>query len=258
MKRLASRVITALVALPIFLAIIYFGGPWLQVGLTLIVLLGLYEFQKLFPAETYWDYLLLAGLSLLFLAYTGLYESLFYLWFLLQLIYYLTRSTMTDQQPINQSWHVIAVFYVAGLFSFLWLLRANFDIQWIFFGLIITWATDTFAYFIGVKFGKSKLAPKISPNKSIEGSIGGLLGAGVVAVIFAIIYHHSVIKILLLAIGLSILGQTGDLVESAFKRERAVKDSGNILPGHGGILDRFDSLLFVIPSLYFFLKYMLN
>lgn len=255
---MASRVVTALLGLPIFLAIIYFGGLWLQVGLTLMVIIGLYEFRKMFQEKAYWDYLLVAGLSLLVLTYTGLHESLFLPWFFLQLIYFLIRSALTDQSSLSQSWHMIAVFYVAGLFSFLWLLHAEFDIIWIFFGLVVTWATDTFAYFIGIKFGKTKLAPSISPKKTIEGSLGGIAGACIVAIIYAVIFHYPVSQILLLAICLSIAGQIGDLVESSFKREREVKDSGSILPGHGGILDRFDSVLFVIPTLYFILKYLLT
>lgn len=223
-----------------------------------MVILGLYEFRNLFKGNAYWDYLLIAGLSFLALAYTGLHESLLQLWFFLQLIYYLIRSTVADQSPISHSWHMIAVFYVAGLFSFFWLLHAHFGISWLLFGLVITWVTDTCAYFIGIKFGKTQLAPLISPKKTIEGSLGGLIGAGIAAIIYALVFDYSLVQILLLALGLSIIGQIGDLVESSFKREKEVKDSGNILPGHGGILDRFDSLLFVIPSLYFFLKYLLT
>lgn len=253
MKFLANRVITALVGLPIFLAMFFLGSPWLEIGLTIMVLVGLYEFRRLFSDNAYWDYLLIAGLSLLALAYTGLYESLLGIWFVIQLLYYLIRSSLTDQQPVAQSWHMMAVFYVAGLFSFLWLLHANFGLQWLLFGLIITWATDTFAYFIGLKFGKSKLAPAISPKKTIEGACGGIVGALLIGIIYAMMFEYPIMQISLLSLGLSVIGQIGDLVESALKRERAVKDSGNILPGHGGILDRFDSLLFVIPTLYLIL-----
>ncbi|MBS9338031.1 phosphatidate cytidylyltransferase [Fructobacillus sp. M2-14] len=122
----------------------------------------------------------------------------------------------------------------------------------LFFGMLTVWITDSFAYFCGSAFGKTKLAPSISPNKTWEGSIGGSL----IAVVFMTAFyaytgwlHKPVLEILICAVVLSIGGQLGDLVESSFKRHFGVKDSGNILPGHGGILDRFDSMLIVMPLL---------
>ncbi len=107
-----------------------------------------------------------------------------------------------------------------------------------------------------MKYGKHKLAPTISPKKSIEGAIGGLGVATLGGIIFALIAGESVVFVTLLSIVLSIFGQIGDLVESGMKRARTVKDSGSILPGHGGILDRFDSLVFVLPVLYFALTFL--
>src|SRR5690606_996650 len=114
------------------------------------------------------------------------------------------------------------------------------------------WATDTGAYFFGRAFGKHKLWPTISPKKTIEGAIGGIISACIVGISFHLIYpfEHSFWMIVLVTILVSMVGQLGDLVESAYKRYFGVKDSGNILPGHGGILDRFDSLLFVVPFLH--------
>ncbi len=251
---LIKRLITAFITIPIFLAMIYYEGLFLQVGLAIMVVIGLYEFSRFYQNQVYWDYLLLAGLSLLALAYTGLYDSFLVLWFAIQLIYYLIRATFTDYKPLEQIWQMAAVFYVAGLFSFIWLLRTDFGFKWVIFGVFITWITDSTAYFTGLKYGKTQLAPKISPKKTIEGSIGGLIGATAVGLVFAVIYSYSIIAVVLLSVALSVIGQMGDLVESAIKRERGVKDSGRILPGHGGILDRFDSMLFVLPSLYFLLR----
>lgn len=114
------------------------------------------------------------------------------------------------------------------------------------------WATDTGAYFTGNAFGKRKLWPKISPNKTVAGAIGGIISAIVVAIVFQLVYPFTMPIYLLVGVALiiSVFGQIGDLVASAYKRHYNVKDSGNILPGHGGILDRFDSLLFVLPILY--------
>ena len=120
------------------------------------------------------------------------------------------------------------------------------------FGLAVTWATDTGAYFTGLSLAY-KLALEISPTK--HGRLPEAAYAAASAV-FSLYLELPTIKLLVLGICLSAAGQVGDLVESAIKRERAVKDSGKILPGHGGILDRFDSLLFVIPLLYLSLKYL--
>jgi phosphatidate cytidylyltransferase len=126
-------------------------------------------------------------------------------------------------------------------------------LTYIFFALFIIWATDSGAYFIGRAFGKHKLWPEISPKKTVEGSIGGILSALLIAFIFSMFSDWNVPALQLYGTTaiLSIFGQIGDLVESALKRHYGVKDSGNLLPGHGGILDRFDSLLFVLPIMHF-------
>lgn len=245
-----------MVTIPVFLAVIYFGGIYLKVALAVLAVVGLYEFSRLYENPVFWDYLIPAGLSLLYLAYNGLYGSFLWVWFVLQLIYLLTRATFTTYRPLSQMWHMAAVFYIVGLFSFLWIVHADYGFGWALFGIGVTWATDTGAYFVGLALGKTKLAPAISPHKTWEGALGGVAAAGLTALAFAVYLGRQPVVLLLLGVCLSIAGQTGDLVESAMKRERAVKDSGNILPGHGGILDRFDSMLFVLPLLYLTLKYM--
>jgi phosphatidate cytidylyltransferase len=124
----------------------------------------------------------------------------------------------------------------------------------VLFVQIIIWSTDSGAYFVGRKFGKNKLAPYISPNKTREGSIGAVLVAVLIAIIYRLIVGGAFLGTWPALIGvtllISIFGQLGDLVESAIKRFYGVKDSGTILPGHGGLLDRFDSLIFVLPLLY--------
>jgi len=127
----------------------------------------------------------------------------------------------------------------------------NAGLEFIIFALLIVWCTDSGAYFTGRKFGKNKLWPEISPNKTVEGFFGGILTAVVFACIMQVIYPFDKpwFILVLVTIVSSVFGQLGDLVESAIKRHYDVKDSGKILPGHGGILDRFDSLLFVLPLL---------
>ncbi|TGB00312.1 phosphatidate cytidylyltransferase [Sporolactobacillus shoreae] len=119
---------------------------------------------------------------------------------------------------------------------------------------ITMWATDSGAYFAGRRFGSHKLAPHISPKKTIEGSVGGVIAALAIAFIFQAIFRKPIFTSWeiqwTVAIVVSLLGQVGDLAESAIKRFFNVKDSGTVLPGHGGFLDRFDSLIFILPVLY--------
>jgi phosphatidate cytidylyltransferase len=129
---------------------------------------------------------------------------------------------------------------------------------WIFFLLAVIFANDTGALYAGKAFGRHKLYPEVSPNKTWEGSAGGLILGLIVSIIFlrinALRVHAIDPAILFLVIGLSVATQVGDLVESMLKRSYGVKDSGSILPGHGGILDRVDGLLFAIPVLYGYLE----
>ena len=147
---------------------------------------------------------------------------------------------------------VLSVLYIGVGFHF-FVQISNNDLTMLVYSLFIIWATDSGAYFIGRAFGKRKLWPEISPNKTVEGFVGGIICAVVVAVLFYVFGYIEWSIIPLITIILSIFGQIGDLAESALKRHYGVKDSGRILPGHGGILDRFDSLLFVWPLLYFIL-----
>jgi phosphatidate cytidylyltransferase len=131
---------------------------------------------------------------------------------------------------------------------------------WIFFLLAVIFANDTGALYTGKAFGRHKLYPEVSPNKTWEGAVGGLITGLIVAVIFLkidVLKIHAIDPaILFLVLGLSAATQTGDLVESMIKRSCGVKDSGGILPGHGGVLDRIDGLLFAIPVLYAYLVWL--
>lgn len=126
--------------------------------------------------------------------------------------------------------------------------------------LIGCWITDSCAYFSGYAFGKHKLAPTISPKKTIEGSIGGILGVVVILTAYALISANifnitaNVANAIIIALVCSVLSQLGDLCASIIKRENNIKDFGNIMPGHGGVMDRFDSFLFVAPAVYYLLE----
>lgn len=156
--------------------------------------------------------------------------------------------------------------YAPIMLSFIYLTRQLPDgiyLVWMIF--ISSWISDTAAYLVGVLFGKHKLAPVLSPKKSIEGSIGGIVGSALVGALFGYVlmmrlqYGHEFIIIIAVigAIG-SVISQVGDLAASAIKRNHEIKDYGNLIPGHGGIMDRFDSVIFTAPMVYFLATIMLG
>jgi phosphatidate cytidylyltransferase len=156
---------------------------------------------------------------------------------------------------------VFSLAYIPFMFSFLKLIlmmpNGRFLVLYVF---TAAFASDTFAYFVGTKFGKNKLCPEISPKKTIEGSIGGIMGVILCFIVLTYVgnaYFNmdmNIIYMLVAGVIAGIAGQFGDLSASAIKRYCKTKDFGNIIPGHGGILDRFDSMLFVAPVIYMFLK----
>lgn len=160
---------------------------------------------------------------------------------------------------------LFGVFYIVFLFSFVVLTRnleGGFYYVWLIF--IGAFATDTFAYFTGMKLGKNKLLPEISPKKTVEGSLGGVAGCILIALLYGVfinymhylrpipLYHFIVLGLLC-----GIISQIGDWAASAIKRYVKVKDYGNIMPGHGGVLDRFDSILFVAPVVYYYISFII-
>ena len=151
----------------------------------------------------------------------------------------------------------MGIVYVALLFSFQVSIRAGSDgRQWLVFLYFIIWASDIGAYSIGIPFGRHRLYEKISPKKSIEGLIGALAASAGMALLCQWWFMPSINtgSVVGIALALAAAGTVGDLVESLFKRAAGVKDSGTIIPGHGGILDRMDSMLFAAPVLYYYLR----
>ena len=126
------------------------------------------------------------------------------------------------------------------------------------FLLLVTWVADTGAYYVGTLYGRRALAPRISPKKTVEGLAGGLIGATIAAFVarWSFLPEFSIVDTLVLAVVLTLAGLWGDLVESAIKRSAGAKDSGGLLPGHGGMLDRLDSLLFTAPAFYYYVTFM--
>jgi phosphatidate cytidylyltransferase len=158
---------------------------------------------------------------------------------------------------IGWAWTVAGILYVGWLLSYLVALRGLDDGRnWLLFALFVTFGSDTTAFFIGRALGRHYLAPQISPGKTWEGFIGGVLGAIIVSLLFNLIpalrLPVGYVSVMLLGLLVSVMGQLGDLVESLLKRNMDVKDSGRLMPGHGGILDRMDSIVFAGIVVYYY------
>ncbi|HBT82916.1 MAG TPA: phosphatidate cytidylyltransferase [Desulfuromonas sp.] len=257
-----QRIITALIALPLLILFLINAGPVTFAGLVVVVAtLALGEFYSMFlPTERRGERLLAmaagAGLTVLLcwqrphLFEAGLTAAVL-VFALLFLFRYRDLATVTT--------HLAAVclgfLYLPLLLGHLALLRfLPFGRQWIFLVLVIVMVGDSVAYFVGSAFGRRRLYPAISPKKSIEGALGGLLGSTLGALLCQVIFFPqlTVVDCLLLGAGLGLLGQVGDLFESMLKRATGVKDSGTMIPGHGGLLDRLDSLLFTFAPAYYY------
>lgn len=254
-----QRTITAIIALAIFIPIIYLGGMYLLIAALLLAAIGIHEFYQMkYPSERRYVEEALAILASWVLIIPDSIIAYNQMLAYYVVIIALMVMTVFDQKHYSIDTIGFPVFTSLYLgFGFSCLVQARvpgFTI--LLFALCIVWATDIGAYLIGRAIGKHKLAPKVSPNKTIEGSIGGIICAIIVTVIFMFYspdaFPYQFWTMIVLTIFFSLAGQFGDLVESAYKRHYGVKDSGNILPGHGGILDRFDNLLFVFPIMALF------
>ncbi|WP_416354148.1 phosphatidate cytidylyltransferase [Agrilactobacillus fermenti] len=257
-----QRIITAVIALAIFVPILVAGGVWIEIAAAVLAVIGLSEFyimQKRIIVSPDFVISTVAVIALVFpkryfnwLPATISQLDIFFLLTLVLLLITVFSKNRTnfDDMSVN----TLATLYVGMGFHALASVRNEAGLDTLFLFLLIVWSTDTGAYLFGRKFGKHKLWPAISPNKTWEGSIGGTLLALMVALIYLQFFPqiYSVFTMMAVALVFSIFGQLGDLIESAYKRYYGVKDSGKILPGHGGILDRFDSLLVVLPMLHFF------
>lgn len=258
------RIATALVGIPLFLGALYVGKWPLFALVAGMGLIGFFEFSRILQAKgvrvsavigyagvlgiLLWAHLAPASSALLGALLTGVILAAL-LWLLLG---FPERTWLEAMATVG------GLLYTGFLLSHLLLLRNlgggsgwDLGLGWIALAFFCIWSADSFAYFAGRAFGRRKLAPKISPGKSVEGFVGGLLGAVVVGALWAPVIDQSWLLGGLIGLAVACIAPVGDLAESALKRYAGVKDSGNLLPGHGGVLDRFDSSLFVLPVVYY-------
>ncbi len=267
---LARRVVTAVIGIALILALILYGKNWGTPLLALVCCFGaLWEYFVMlfaFPEQMLQKGVgIILGFSLASLIIfraSFLYEGVS-LFFILLFIFYLTLAHFS-QNRLSQLFSELAftlsgVFYISFLFSFWPKVRElESGHMWIFLVFLIPWLSDTAAYFVGKSLGRQKLSPLVSPHKTVEGAIGGIVGATLCVFLykFLVFSELSLISCLFLGVGGAIMSQLGDLYESLIKRALHVKDSGVVIPGHGGILDRFDSVLFCGPFIYFYARFL--
>lgn len=226
--------------------------PLLAVG----VLIAAHEWTKLMPKWQHPAQFVLVVLSITMISVFISYSWVF--WWVLSLLIWVMATAWVMQYPKKESWYGRRLVYMGAI-----ILTATITAMyglwqmspwWLMYVFLLVWCADSGAYFVGRKFGKHKLAPNVSPNKSIEGLFGGLVASGVITVIIGNYLQLSGISLFLFLLlsWLTVLASVlGDLFESMLKRRAGIKDSGSILPGHGGVLDRIDSLLSATPLFAF-------
>ncbi|GIM27811.1 phosphatidate cytidylyltransferase [Clostridium polyendosporum] len=261
---LNSRYLGALLIAP-FIIFIFLGGVFLKYFIVALSVLGMYEFYKVVKVKKF-NPLSLVGylLLIMYYAFNNNFEALMYILIFTSLISLCIPVINVKYNFIDVALTIMGFIYVGVFFSFIYLVSCKLGGQflvWLIF--IASWLCDTTAYYTGKYLGKRKLCPLVSPNKTIAGSIGGLLGSTLSLGLYGYIitayipdiklYHYFIIGILC-----GILCQFGDLVASSIKRYVGVKDYSNLIPGHGGILDRFDSILFAGTIIYFYLTFILG
>ncbi len=274
---LKKRLISALIAIGVGAPFIIFAGKFAVYLFTMIVQAAcLYEYFGMVMNKDYPKNLRLSGV------FTGIAVLFIYIFFgkaafissmtiviVAYAIYYLLRvqDNVGDLNPVNGSavgkvlldlvLTVFGIFFFSLFLGYIPLLRDSYEgLQWVILLMAVVWLGDTGAFFIGSKYGKRKLYPKISPKKSLEGALGGIIFSIVAATLCKWIFFWSLDYVDCIVLGTigGVFGQAGDLIESMIKRAAAVKDSGTVMPGHGGVFDRFDGIIFAAPFFYFYVS----
>ncbi len=248
-----------------FIIFVFLGGIYLKGFILAISIMALWEFynalreKELKPIRGV-GYILLIIYYLL----NNNFEYMMYIIVIATLILLILPVINLKYTFVDVSLTVLGFIYCGILFSFVYLINAKPKgefLVWIIF--IGSWLSDTAAYYCGKNFGKHKLSPKVSPKKTIEGSLGGLIGATIFTGVFGIIIQHytnimPIYNYFLIGALCGLFGQLGDLVASSIKRYVGIKDYSNLIPGHGGILDRFDSIIFSATVVFYYLTFIIK
>ncbi len=274
MSNLTQRILTAIVGVPILLLVFYYGGIYFLGFILLIVAMGSYEFFRLVDTKNI-DNKKIIGILFCIILPVGAYFGYLYFIFLFTLVSILTLFISLRKQDLSKTLigagtKFLGIVYIGWFLSHAVLIRnisnssfpylddtdiniTDIGFYWIVFVVACTFLNDTGAYFFGKYKGKTKLAPRISPGKTVEGTVAGVVMACICSLFVNLIFKGPIDYgwAVLMGLIVGVVAVVGDLVESMFKRSVSIKDTGGLLPGHGGVLDRFDSLILVFPVMYY-------
>jgi len=270
-RNLGQRVLVGMIFIPLILWAIWTGRQVFLLFMTVVVGLGLHEFYDLaiYKQTRPQRWLgILAGVALPVAIYAG-FGDMLWLWFIAMLVALLivelfSKPTAENSPLLNLATTILGIAYVAGLLSFLVAIRELPHLTggsytaagtWVIMIFAVIWICDTAAYFVGLYLGKRKLFPRVSPKKTVAGAVSGFVFAilSALACQQTFVQELTVRDAVVIGVIVGSFGQMSDLVESLFKRDAGIKDSSNLIPGHGGVLDRFDSEMLVAPLVYFYL-----
>ncbi len=272
MNNRTLRIIVALISIPFLLGLSYWGGVPFLIFILAIGLVSFYEFSTMAKNKSIFPNILIGLITVAHIilnAYLHFFPMEIFILSLLPLLLIIELFRDKESAINNVSSTLLGIFYI-GFFSASIIGIREFYVDsplnysnggFIVISIFITlWMTDSAAYFVGSAIGKHKLFPRVSPKKSWEGAIAGFVFAIITVVVLKIVLLSFLdwVDIIVFGIIIGIFGQVGDLVESLIKRDAGVKDSSNIIPGHGGIFDRFDSLLFSAPIIFLYMNYFVN
>ncbi len=269
---MAVRIISSVVLLPVLIGLVIFGGLPLKIAILAAGLIGMFEFYRAFSKEFKTIHAigyLAAVFYMMFIEDIINQNNVFNIFvssFLVVLLIYVVlqhKSTNITEAIIT----FFGYFYVCFLISHIYLIREfTYGEYFVWLAFICAWGCDTGAYFTGMAFGKHKLIPDLSPKKTVEGAVGGVVVATLLGLLYGTVIDRTfalpnvntvLLSTVTCAAG-SILAQIGDLAASAMKRYTGIKDFGNLIPGHGGIIDRFDSVLLTSPVVYYIMLFLIT
>ncbi|MCE5284750.1 MAG: phosphatidate cytidylyltransferase [Pelosinus sp.] len=268
---LFKRILTAIIGIPVAVYVINYGQWVFALAVSLLALIGWHEYCKAMrkkEIKTGFGSGFISIALFMACAWLGNAEEMMFVLFLITFITLL--NIVASQQRFtlqDAAFTLLGINYIGILFSYLLLLRYSDSVAlltpwgslaqgaaYMWLAFIGTWSSDTLAYFVGSQLGRHKLCPAISPGKTVEGAVGGLLGSIIGTTVFSAVLKLPLVHAIMLGILVGLAAQLGDLTESSIKRFAGVKDSGQLLPGHGGVLDRFDSILFAVPVVYYYAR----
>ncbi len=260
MNELLTRIISGIVyALAIFLALWYGQLPTV-ILFALLGLVCLYELQKLLDFKNYLSYFIYP-IALVYFNYFNGHDMIVFGFIMIclfvKLLLLRDLFSLKGRNAFKQKKHIITLLFIVPSMIFLTLipkLYPDYDTHILLYVFILMWVNDSFAFLYGKNFGKQKLFEKISPKKTVEGFLAGFICTIIAGVIISFFHDNlSIYNWIIIGVISSVFGTLGDLVQSKFKRKALVKDSGNILPGHGGVFDRMDSIIFSSTFVFGFL-----